>query len=184
MEKLTNNPIFKKIFNKFGWNTFVILGLAGVILIALSEVLPAKANKTREKAVNTTEEYRMELETSLGDILASVNGVGKVKIMITLESDSENIYVQQEKSTDDTQSVSKDASVQESTRSTYENEVVMVTDGSAKSALVEKTLQPTVQGVIVVCQGADNISVISDVTNAVAVALDVPSSRICVIKMQ
>ncbi|MEG1862321.1 MAG: hypothetical protein RR198_01815, partial [Oscillospiraceae bacterium] len=83
-----------------------------------------------------------------------------------------------------TQVVSADTSTQQSTRSTYENEVVMVTDGSKKSALIEKTVPPTVQGVIVVCQGAGDIGVISDVTNAVAVALDIPSNRICVIKMQ
>ena len=59
----------------------------------------------------------------------------------------------------------------------------MVTNGSEKTALIEKTMEPVVQGVVVVCQGADDIKVISDITNAVSVALNVTSNRICVIKM-
>ena len=59
----------------------------------------------------------------------------------------------------------------------------MVNAGSDKTALIEKTMEPVVQGVVVVCQGADDIKVTSDITNAVSVALNVTSNRICVIKM-
>ncbi|MEG1781837.1 MAG: hypothetical protein RR253_01160, partial [Oscillospiraceae bacterium] len=84
MEKLTNNPLFKKIFNKFRWNSLVIIGLVGVILIAVSEIIPAKSEKSVGKNEVSAEDYQAQLETDLGEILSRVMGVGKVKIMVTL----------------------------------------------------------------------------------------------------
>ena len=60
----------------------------------------------------------------------------------------------------------------------------MIEQNNQKQALVEKVMEPVVQGVVVVCSGADNISVVSDITNAVCVALNVTSNRVCVIKMK
>ena len=71
-----------------------------------------------------------------------------------------------------------------STIYTFENEIVMVEENDEKHALIEKTLEPVVKGVVVVCSGADDIKVVSDITNAVSVALNVTTNRICVIKME
>ena len=65
-----------------------------------------------------------------------------------------------------------------------ENEIVMTEETGAKYPVVEKTLRPVVQGVVVVCQGAGDITVVSNITNAVSVVLNIPSNRVCVIKMQ
>ena len=104
--------------------------------------------------------------------------------MVTIESGEETVYARQEKTTDDTQEVFNNSQNQKSRKSTYQNEFVMVARGGEKNALVEKVLQPSVQGVVVVCRGADDINVVSNVTNAVSVALNLPTNRICVIKMQ
>ena len=66
----------------------------------------------------------------------------------------------------------------------FENEIVLIDDGSQKKALVEKIVEPIIKGVVVVSPGADDISVVSDITNAVGVALNITSNRICVIKMK
>ena len=185
MEKLSNMPFFKKITEKGKWNVFVILGLVGVILIAASEFIPQKGDKTSTSETATTlEGYRVGLESDSTSILSCVNGVGNVKVMVTLESSEEYVYAQQEKSTGDSQTVFNNTTNQETVKNTYENQFVMVEGSGAKNALVEKTLQPSIQGVVVVCEGAGDIRVISDVTNAAAVALNVSTNRICVIQMQ
>ncbi len=171
--------LFKKLFDKFGFNIFIILGLLGVILIFLSEFDTKKVNN--DKLHNEVEDYEQQIKTELESILSTVDGAGDVKVMLTIESGQENIYACQEKTSKDEQSTAGEKNGQ---RSTYENEVVMVTTGSEKQALVEKTMQPAVQGVVVVCQGADNIKVTSDITNAVSVVLNIPTNRICVIKMK
>lgn len=172
----------KRMFEKSGINIMVILGFAGVLLLSADSIFPESKNKTT--AEYSLETYRTQLETNLEQLLSAVSGAGDVKVMITLESGQENIYAWQEKTTQDEQSVSADVNGQQSNRYTYENEIVLVNEGSEKQALVEKTMEPVVQGVVVVCAGADDIKVVSDITNAVSVALNVTSNRICVIKMK
>ena len=182
MKELKTNPIFQKIWSKYGYNLLIILGVIGIVLLSVDS-LPSKKNSEKApQAKMTAENFRISLEEQLTDILSHVSGAGNVKIMITLEAGEENVYVRQEKTTGDLQTVFADRSDHKTERSTYENEIVMVNDGVYKGALVEKTLYPAVQGVIVVCDGADDIQVVSDITNAVSVVLNIPSNRVCVIK--
>ena len=183
MEKILEYPLFRKLWDKYGYNIFVLLGITGIAMIFISELNFDSKYKSNEKS-NDIYSYRQQLESDLTDLLSSVNGAGDVKVMITLESGEENVYAWQEKSSLDEQTVSADTSNQMSQHTLYENEIVMIDSGNEKKALIEKVLQPAVQGVVVVCKGADDIKVVSDITNAVSVALNMPSNRICVIKMQ
>lgn len=174
--------ILKKIFEKTGFNIMLIIGLVGIVLLSYDEIF------IKEAAVESTDfsvdSYIQEAEKNLTELLSNVHGAGQVKVMVTLESGEENIYAWQEKTTQDVKTTAADVNGQQSDRYTYENEIVMISDGNTKQALVEKTMQPVVQGVVVVCSGADDIKVVSDITNAVSVALNVSSNRICVIKMK
>ncbi len=162
-------------------NIMLIMGAAGVLLLSADDLLPQK-NQTFTDEYSVTQ-YRQEMEKQLENVLSMVNGAGQVKVMITLEGGRENIYAWQEKTSVD-EKINPDTVYDSVTkRETYENEIVMVNTGSDKTALIEKTMEPVVQGVVVVCQGADDIKVTSDITNAVSVALNVTSNRICVIKM-
>ncbi len=172
-----------KISEKYGKGLYVALGLLGVLLIIGGNGKTDVQTKVVQ-AETEAEEYRCNIENNLSDILTQIDGVGKVKVMVTIESGEETVYARQEKTTDDTQEVFNNSQNQKSRKSTYQNEFVMVARGGEKNALVEKVLQPSVQGVVVVCRGADDINVVSNVTNAVSVALNLPTNRICVIKMQ
>lgn len=171
----------KFAYGKSGVNMMLILGILGVILISLEDLIPQKEVETSVPI--SISEYRQTMEKDLENILSMVNGAGQVKVMITLESGRENIYAWQEKTSTDEKTDYIGSSDTSTRRETYENEIVMVNTGNDKSALIEKTMEPVVQGVVVVCSGADDIKVTSDITNAVSVALNVTSNRICVIKM-
>ena len=54
--------------------------------------------------------------------------------------------------------------------------------GDGKEGLLVTEIQPTVRGVVVVCDGGDRDDVRERVIQAVAVALDVSSKRVCVVK--
>ncbi len=170
----------RSLYAKAGINLMLLLGAIGVILISFEDVFPERNNT--DTAISSVAHYKENLETELEKILSLVSGVGQVKVMVTLESGQENIYAWQEKTTNDEKS-DYTGSDSVTYRQTYENEIVMVNTGSDKTALIEKTMEPVVQGVVVVCSGADDIKVTSDITNAVSVALNVTSNRICVIKM-
>ena len=124
------------------------------------------------------------MENEVTALLKEINGVGDVKVMITLQSGEENVYAEQEKKSEDTQINQTSSNVQESAQSSYENEIVIVKEQNDNKPLIEKTLLPEIQGVAVVCSGGDDILVISAVTNSVSVVLNVPTNRIFVTKMK
>lgn len=178
---------YKKIVDKVmplcRQNIFIAAGILGIILIALSDI-NFKEEKTNINMSLTLEEYCDSLETEVAEILSVIDGVGQVKVMITMESGVENIYAEQEKSTADNQKKQTDGDLQENARSSYENEIVIVTAQNTNQPLIEKTIQPVVKGVAVVCTGADDILVESAVINTVSVVLNISTNRIYVTKMR
>ena len=133
-----------KISEKYGKGLYVVLGLLGVLLIIGGNGKTDGQTKVVQ-AETDAEEYRCNIENNLSDILTQIDGVGKVKVMVTIESGEETVYARQEKTTDDTQEVFNNSQNQKSRKSTYQNEFVMVARGGEKNALVEKVLQPSVR---------------------------------------
>lgn len=141
----------------------VALGAAAMVLILLSELLPAPgapAVNTPE-TVSTAAPYKQQLEQQLEQLIGQVDGAGKTTVMLTLESGEETIYAL------DT------LSGQTQSQQTH----VLLEDGTA---LEETTHLPTVCGVAVVCEGGGDIRVAARITELVAALLDVPTNRICV----
>ena len=52
-----------------------------------------------------------------------------------------------------------------------------------QDALVEMTWEPVIRGIAVVCQGADDITVNAQITEAVSVLTGVSTNRISIAKM-
>ncbi len=179
MSKIKENKIIKSLLEQGKTNVFILLGLIGIVLISLSSTLENKDTNPIEDKIYTSslDDYIKTLETDLQKILSLVEGAGEVEVMITLESSWENVYVREEKSQDE----NFDGETQ---KSSYESSLVLIEGYDEETALVQTTIEPAIKGVVVVSKGADDISVVSDITSAAQVALDVSSNRICVIKMQ
>ena len=173
---------FKKYTSGSGTNYIVLVGLLGIMLLTIGEINWDKTETSKTDVYY--EDYKTDIENQLEKILSSVKGAGGVDVMVTLEAGQEIVYVQQEKTVKDQSNITGDKSDQQTIKDSYENEIVMIEENNQKQALVEKVLEPVVQGVVVVCGGADDISVVSDITNAVCIALNITSNRVCVIKMK
>ena len=67
---------------------FAILGVAGIILILLSEVIPSAPSKTKQSHQNddTYSSYILTLESKTEDLISSIDGAGRCKVMITLKN--------------------------------------------------------------------------------------------------
>ena len=76
-------------------NLLGCMGLAGLLLLAVSSWLPADSS-TQSAApaamTDSTADYAAELETRLTALISRVEGAGKTAVMVTLESGSESIY--------------------------------------------------------------------------------------------
>ena len=69
----------------------------------------------------------------------------------------------------------------QSARNTVDQKTILVEDANGrKTALLRKTLEPEVRGVVVVCEGGGNPITVMQITEAVKTALGIPSTRVCV----
>lgn len=171
-------------------NALFFLGLAGILLIFLSDLLFAPRQSAAEDAVQPEPQIgqtgqrgqtEQELEARLTEMISAVQGAGRVRVMLTLENDGETVYAYDEQN--DTQTAAGGADGAVSRRQSYENEHVLIDAGNGRQPLIETCLEPEVKGVAVVCEGGDDITVVKRVTELVSVVLRLPTNRVCVIKM-
>ena len=64
----------------------IVLGVAAMVLILLSELLPSKATPEQVPAPAGETEYREQLEIQLQNLIEQIDGAGKTTVMVTLES--------------------------------------------------------------------------------------------------
>lgn len=153
----------------------VAAGILGIVFIVISEFIPKSSYKKAEtgEQKNSVSSYEETLEKRLESIIASVDGAGRVQVMVTLDTSEQTQYAKDEKEN----SKSGDKSSEKS----YEKKYVLTDDDGG---VVLKTTEPEVRGVIVVCDGGDNAAVKNGITSAVRAALSVDSNKITVLKMK
>lgn len=129
------------------------------------------------------DEYVKQMEERIEKQLALVEGVGSVKVMITLESTSEKIVLKDENVTKET---IKEEDAQGGTRDnesmTTSDESVLVGDGSSYPYTLKENM-PYIQGVAVVAQGGGDAKVKQEIIEAIQVLFGVPIHNIKVMKM-
>lgn len=139
----------------------VVLGGAAMLLLLLSELLPAKPSESPAASASQASAYREQLETQLQDLIGQIDGAGATTVMVTLETGEETVYAT------DTQSG------QTQSQETH----VLLDDGTA---LAQTVYYPQVCGVAVVCDGGGDVRVAARITELVRALLDISSTRICV----
>jgi stage III sporulation protein AG len=173
----------KQLLKQIGIKKALLLLTAVLFLIVLSIPHTDKGEEEAEtmtEAEDTEEESVQELETRLVETLSAVEGVGKVKVMITLKSSKESVV---NKDTPYEESEEKDG---ESTKKTVTNgeETVLIEEDGESVPYVVKELEPEIEGVVVIAQGGANASIQQNITEAVTALFDVPVNKVKVLKME
>lgn len=153
-------------------------GVIGIALLVLPEWLPRTA-KTTEPA-QTAETFVKQTEERLGAIVSSIAGAGKCRVLVTLENGVEYVYAQEQKLNSDRQEDTDEGATRLTQRDDSESTVIVVDTADGREGLLVTEIQPTVRGVVVVCEGGGNEEVRRRVVEAVSVAMDLSSKRICV----
>ncbi len=166
---------FKAVFSGKGVKVkaLVALGLAGIMLIMISEV--NFGGKKEEVATKTStvdySDYLADLNDSLCDVISSIDGVGKCKVMLTLKNTTESVFAKNTQNSTDESSVSQ-------------NDEYVIYDGeNGDSPLLLKENFPQIEGVAVVCSGGDDIFVKEKIVQCVTALFDISSNRISVSKI-
>ena len=182
--------IWKKavsIFNtdkKIKW--IVLIGMIGILLILLSEILP-QSTKTPQDAVSVSidnETFCRQTEEKIYNLVSSIQGVGEAQVWVTLESGAEYVYLQEEiRNTDTTKDYNSEGVKTLRDKDNSEQKYILVNKNGEEQPLLQKQLEPTVQGVVIVCEGAGSAQVNEQVVNAVTCALGISSNRVYVAQL-
>lgn len=159
----------------------VAVGLLGMGLILCSELLAGEEAKESEPATaqpsqqQNAQQGEQQLQQRLEEIISQIDGVGECSVMLTFEESERSVYAVED-------SVSQEQDRQtNSGSSSSQKKLVLVEDGEGgNQPVLEKTVRPQVNGVVVVCQGAKSMTVCQQVTEAVTTVLGIRSTQVCV----
>lgn len=164
LKKQVKKPVFLKIS--------VAVGLLMIILILISDMSGKEKISTdyssEQISFKSANLYAADTESQLHDILVSIEGVGKAKVMLTITSTEEYIFAETAKRG----------------TSQIENNYVILDRGEQKEALVKKINNPAIKGVVIVCEGGDDPRVCEKIYKAVSTALDISTGRVYVTEMK
>lgn len=150
---------------------YAILVLAiGLLLLALPGKTASEEKPVTETVVSSE---TVDMAKELQSILSKIQGVGNVEVLLTVKAGETTLY-----QSDEDVSTSEDSS-------TIRRETVIITGSDRQQqALVTQILPPEYQGAVIVCQGADDVSVCLAVVEAVSKATGLGTDKITVLKMK
>ncbi len=163
--------IFEKIRKDKKSLMIVSLGLIGMLLISLSELVPQKEIDKEEISPAYYSE-RSEHTVRLEEIIGKIKGVGKVKVMLMYEGTAENVYAN---------NISEQKTDKENRK---EEEHIILDKGDTEDGLLIKSVYPRVTGVAVVCEGGESSSVKNEITNLLKALFSISSNNISISEME
>ena len=171
---------FKEIkLPKLKKTDWIALALTGAILLIIA--LPQKKENEVTKAEEIVREevapsgsnsqqesYISYLENRLEEVLGQMEGVGKVKVMITVSDTGETVVEKDIRTTIDSET---------------QEETVFVEDNTGSYPYVGKEIMPSIEGIVVVAEGGGNATVAANISNAAMALFPVEAHKIIVVKM-
>lgn len=183
---------FKNKKNSSNMVNILIIFLIGVFLIIATSTI--KLPKKTEEAsgnmgnnIDTKSDYygEDELENKLKNILARIEGVGRVDVMMYFDSGEEQIPAF---NVTDSTNVTEERDTQGATRSTTQKDngtnLVITNNGSDTQPIILKKYKPHITGVIVVAEGADDKIIEYKITQAVIKLFNISSDKVNVYSMK
>ncbi len=128
--------------------------------------------------------YADFLENTLEEVLSTMEGAGKVKVMVTLKSSGETI-VEKDVTTgiDASTQVNADGGSHNTSGNEKTGETVYVQQDRISYPYVKQIISPQVAGVVVSVQGADNQTINKNITEAIQALFGIEAHKIKIIKM-
>lgn len=168
----------------------VIIGIAGIGLIFLSSMFGKKSDSTKSdensqaSVVDDVSAYREKLCEELGNMIASIEGAGRTKVMITIDGTTRKLYAT-DNDIQQKENLQKNSTAENNDRQNIEKRscIVIRSGNGTEQALVIGELMPNIKGVLIVCDGGGNEDVCERIKKAVSAALNIPSSHISIVKM-
>lgn len=199
--KKENEPDKKKLENLV---VFVLILIITIIIINFiwngdsqdgeRNTQTTDANKKLATDVGNQNESNLEnaglsnqsdtIVTELEEILSNISGVGKVKVMITYSETSKTMPVYNEESSQqDTEETDSEGGTRKITQTDTKKEVIYEENGSEKTLITQSVISPTVEGAIITAEGAGDVTVKTNIIQAVSAVTGLSTHKIQVFEM-
>lgn len=193
--------MFKNLFNKEGQDkkrqieniiVFIIILIITVLIInnmwSSDKKEESENNSTTSKVLAQTVSDNStgndDLEEKLEDILESINGVGKVKVLIKYSESSTVVAMYNETSSESkTEENDGDGGSKNVTETENKKEIVYSDENGASKPITEKVIMPVIEGAVITAQGASNANTKSCIVSAVEAVTGLPVHKIQVFEM-
>lgn len=165
MDGVITQGKWKKTFVKYRYPALVLL--IGILLM----LLPGRETTVESPVV--LEPVPEILEERLVRILSTVQGAGKVEVLLSIAQGEQIVY-----QTDQDSDVSAE-------RESMNTETVLIKDSQrGENGLIRQTNPAKYLGAVISCEGADDPVVRLTIVNAVVAATGLTSDKVCVVKMK
>ena len=194
-QRLNKSENIKKMTPKEKWMFFLLLGLLLAVIFfpaekkessSLKNIVENKGQKEElsEVALGVSgmnlNQYELYLSKQLEAILSEMDGAGKVQAWVTVASGNEKVLVQEKDSEENL--LQEEDSVGGSRTEKKKSVDETIFKNSNGEPYVVKTMQPEIEGVFVVAEGAGNGVVKKNISEAVEVLFGIDAHRIKVAK--
>lgn len=160
--------------------------LFGILLLVI--VLPVPGENREEGEEEKIQEAAVEvpaadtIETPLKEILQKISGVGRVEVFITYQDNGKIIIEKDESFSEElVQETDSSGGTRTTTTNRTEDQTVY-TEGDIPYIIQELT--PTVEGVLVVAEGAGNASVKKQIQETIEALFGLDAHKISIMKME
>ena len=149
-------------------------------------------NKMFSKVVNKIDENTKEVsgkeddtEEKIENILSKIDGVGKVKVLITYSSTSMVIPLYNEDSEESlTEENDKEGGTRKITENRRKKDIIYKESSGEKIPITQSVISPKMEGAIITAEGATNAQVKSNIIQAVEAATGLSTHKIQVFEMK
>ena len=185
------DDLFSQLYEnikKIGLTKWIMLGIAGVLLIASSylkkdEVNENKARYSQYEEKNTFNqkyEYKDEIEKEVEELVKNIKGVNKAKVMITLKSSEERIV----KEDNEVVVENDERETNKTGKESKKNNTVIVDGENGEQPYVVKELYPQVEGVAVCIKGNFDSEIKNNIISIIQALFDIESHKRSVTEMK
>lgn len=142
------------------------------------------SSKVLAQTMSTGTNNKDDLEKNLEDILESISGVGKVKVLIKYSESSTVVAMYNETTSESsTQENDGDGGTKNVKETENKKEIVYSDENGKNQPITEKVIMPVIEGAIITAQGASNANVKSSIVSAVEAITGLAVHKIQVFEM-
>ena len=193
--KLTNNNENKGDKKKIESIIFLIIILIVTVIIinsvwnGESEDSKVQNDKVLAKVLESDSEDKTygyyTLQQDLENILETMEGVGRVKVLINYAETSTTVAMYNETKTESTtEEKDTEGGIRNVTQTDTQKEIAYTSETGESAPITEKIVMPIIEGAVITAEGAGNVNVKANIISATQAVTGLATHKIQVFQMQ